>query len=357
MFRRLLERFSHPDKVLSASKGELGEVQGISPRLADAIISHKMPDHALRDLKALKQSRFQIVTFSDSGYPPLLRHIPDPPPFLYVYGELPEGDSNVAVVGSRTPSYYGFDATFRICRDLAEAGITVVSGMARGIDTRAHQGALEGKGKTIAVMGCGLGTIYPGENKPLFHEIAKNGAVISEFPIAAQPEARYFPVRNRIISGLCAGTVVVEAAQKSGSLITAYLAAEQNRQVFAVPGSVDSAKSMGTHKLLKQGAALVENAQDVLDHLAGTWQEPPKQSATAGAGAPGPRAIEPEPELSELEKTVLDGLGPYPVHVDVLTQRLSIPAGELAAALLQLELKGLARQEPGKLFLQGRSKK
>lgn len=355
LYRRLLERFSHPAKVLSASAQSLMAVRGMSPKLANAVLRHKIPDYALADMAAAKKSNFGIITFDDSDYPPLLRHIPDPPPFLYVYGKLPGGAKNVAVVGSRSATFYGLDITFKICRDLAEAGVTVVSGMALGIDTRAHQGALAGSGKTVAVLGCGLGTVYPRQNTELFHQIAENGAVISEFPIAAGPEARHFPVRNRIISGICVGTLVVEATQKSGSLITANLALEQGRGVLAVPGSVESFKSTGTHKLIKQGAGLVENAIDVLDHLSGSWQEQPVSSATAQATGVTDK---PEPvaeDLTEQEQIVADALGPYPVHIDVLAQRLSFQAGELSAILLQLELKGLVRQEPGKLFSQGRS--
>ena len=354
LFRRLLERFSHPEKVLAASQGSLMAVQGISPKLARAILNHKMPVHVLDDMKAARQSGFTISTFADEDYPALLRHIPDPPPLLYVYGELPQGERNVAVVGSRSATYYGLETTFNICRNLAQQGITVVSGMARGIDTRAHQGAMDGGGKTVAVMGCGLGKVYPRGSEVLYHKIAQNGAVVSEFPVGSEPEARHFPVRNRIISGMCLATVVVEAAHKSGSLITANLAAEQGREVFAVPGSVESHKSTGTNRLIKQGAGLVENAGDILDALALAWNAPQAQSATAGDDPLEDDPISLE-GLAEEEKTVLEALGPYPIHIDVLVQRLGMPVGGLSAALLQLELKGLVRQEPGKLFSRGKS--
>ncbi|MBI9074981.1 MAG: DNA-protecting protein DprA [Desulfatibacillum sp.] len=354
LFRRLLERFSHPEEVLAASQGSLMAVQGVTPRLACAIMSHKMPGHVLDDMKAARQSGFKIVTFADDIYPPLLRHIPDPPPLLYVYGQLPQGERNVAVVGSRSATFYGLDTTFNICRDLAEQGVAIVSGMARGIDTRAHQGALEGGGQTVAVLGCGLGKVYPRGSEELYHRIAQNGAVVSEFPVGSEPEARHFPVRNRIISGMCLATVVVEAAQKSGSLITANLAGEQGREVLAVPGSVESHKSTGAHRLIKQGAGLVENAQDILEALALSWRQPPKQSATAGEEPLEETPFSSE-GLAEDEKSVLEALGPYPIHIDVLVQRLGMPVGELSANLLQLELKGLARQEPGKLFSRGRS--
>lgn len=354
LFRRLLERFSHPEEVIKASQSRLTAVQGISPRLARAILNHKMPGHVLDDMKAARQSGFKIVTFADEGYPPLLRHIPDPPPLLYVYGELPKGERNVAVVGSRSATYYGLDATFKICRDLADQGVVVVSGMARGIDTRAHQGAMEGGGKTVAVLGCGLGKVYPRGSEDLYQKIAQNGAVISEFPVGSEPEARHFPIRNRIISGMCKAVLVVEAAQKSGSLITANLAAEQGREVFAVPGSVESHKSAGTNRLIKQGAGLAESAQDILEALALSSHEPAARSATALEEPLNP-APAPAMGLAEDEQTVLEALGPYPIHIDVLVQRLGMPVGTLSASLLQLELKGLARQEPGKLFSRGTS--
>ena len=259
----------------------------------------------------------------------------------------------MAVVGSRSATYYGLDAAFKICRDLADQGVVVVSGMARGIDSRAHQGAMEGGGKTVAVLGCGLGKVYPRGSEDLYHKIAQNGAVISEFPVGSEPEARHFPIRNRIISGMCLAVWVVEAARKSGSLITANLAAEQGREVFAVPGSVESHKSAGTNRLIKQGAGLAESAQDILDALAlACAAPPPAQSATAG-DAPLDQAPISTEGLAEDEKTVLEALGPYPIHIDVLVQRLGMPVGALSASLLQLELKGLVRQEPGKLFSRG----
>ena len=211
--------------------------------------------------------------------------------------------------------------------------------MARGIDSAAHIGALAAGGQTVAVLGCGLGTIYPAENKRLFHQIAENGAVVSEFPYLTLPEAHNFPIRNRIISGMSLGTVIVEATHKSGSLITARLAAEQGREVFAVPGSITSFKSMGTHRLIKQGAKLVEHVDDIIEEL--------------NIAEPKPSVHEKKESNTRLtpeERKLVDELSPYPVHIDRLVRRLSLSAAQISALLLQLELKGLVTQSPGKFF-------
>jgi DNA processing protein len=341
LFKRLMDRFRRPEAVLEASEDELLQVEGMSQRLARAILNHGVPEQVRRELDRLALTAYQVVTMADSGYPPLLREIPDPPPFLYVYGSLPVTTKAIAVVGSRNATDYGLHMTRRLCADLAVRQMMIVSGMARGIDTAAHEGALQGKGKTVAVLGSGLERIYPSQNKDLFHRIAENGAVISEFALQAEPEAHHFPLRNRIISGMCLGTVVVEATKKSGSLITARLAAEQNREVFAVPGSVQSFKSIGTHTLIKQGAKLVEHAQDILDEF--------PQIETAAPTA-APELQNPLPPLSPMEAQVYAALGPYPVHIDDLGRKISLESGKLAGILLQLELKGIVQQLPGKYF-------
>jgi DNA processing protein len=280
-----------------------------------------------------------------ADYPPLLREIPDPPPFLYVSGDLQGCERCVAVVGSRNATAYGLATARQICTELALLKFTVVSGMALGIDTAAHEGALSVRGKTVAVLGSGLNQVYPAENRKLAERIAATGAVISEFALDSGPEAHHFPVRNRIISGMCCGTVVVEATRHSGSLITARLAAEQNREVFAVPGSVQSFKSMGTHTLIKQGAKLVENAQDIVCEL-GQFLSAPGDSGRRGPAS----RIEVRQALTAEESRVLRALGPYPLHIDELVRQLTMDAGKLSGILLQLELKGVVQQLPGKLF-------
>lgn len=339
LFLHLIEHFENPKNVFSAPKVELLKVEGVSDRLVPVIQRYKIPKEVKEDLSLAQKDGVKIITFSDSDYPSLLRHIHDPPPVLYVRGKV-HGDSlNIAIVGSRNPTSYGRTVTERLSGDLAQRGFTVVSGMARGIDAAAHIGALATEGKTVAVLGSGMGTIYPAENKSLFYRIAESGAVISEFPFLTPPEAHNFPVRNRIISGLSLGTVIVEATHRSGSLITARLAAEQGREVFAVPGSITSFKSMGTHRLIKQGAKLVEHVEDILEEL--NLDQPIPSIDTKE---------KPAISLTPEEKKILNELSPYPIHIDKLVRNLSFSAAQVSSLLLQLELKGLVTQSPGKLF-------
>jgi len=336
----LIKHFGEPEKIFDASRKDLLDVGGINAHLADTIASHKVPEDVKEDLALVQKNGFGIVTFSDSDYPPLLRQIHDPPPVLYVYGKLRSDSLNIAMVGSRNATSYGSTTTRRLSGDLVRRGFTVISGMARGIDSAAHVGALAAKGETIAVLGCGLGTVYPAENRKLFHRIGETGAVISEFPFLTPPEAYNFPVRNRIISGMALGVIIVEATRKSGSLITAQSAAEQGREVFAVPGSVASFKSMGTHHLIKEGAKLVENVNDIIEEL-----------NIGPATLPAPKAQGPTPPLTAEESTILNELSPYPIHIDDLVRQVALSAGEVSSLLLQLELKGLVTQSPGKRFI------
>jgi len=345
LFKRLLDRFNSPQNVFRSSEKNLLAVDGMTVGCVAAIKHHKIPDRVTAELERLAGSNFRIVTLTDPDYPQLLHRIPDPPPFLYVYGRVDHGADKIAVVGSRNATGYGLQTSGNLSADLAGLGLTIVSGMALGIDTAAHEGALSVNGKTVAVLGSGLERIYPARNRKLFHRIAENGAVISEFSLNSEPEAHHFPVRNRIISGMCLGTVVVEATRKSGSLITARLAAEQNREVFAVPGSVQSFKSVGTHTLIKQGAKLVENIQDILEEL------PPLPQPAANVRDSGPDDNSKTPAaLNADEARVYRALGPYGVHIDELARELSMAPARVSSLLLQLELKGLVNQSPGKFF-------
>jgi DNA processing protein len=345
LFKRLIDRFKSPELVFEATREDLIEIDGITPRLAAAIKQRKMIDSVKKDLDLVMQKQYKIVTMTDTEYPPLLLQIPDPPPFLYVLGRLNGSIRNIAVVGSRNATRYGISTTRRLCHDLVQFKMTIASGMAVGIDSAAHEGALMGKGNTIAVLGSGLEKIYPEQNRKLFHQIAENGAVISEFPLKTEPDAHNFPRRNRIISGMSLGTVVVEATKRSGSLITARLAAEQNRDVFAVPGSIQSFKSTGTHTLIKQGAKLVEHAQDIMEELSHMIKTPVEKDK------PADNKTKRISQLSPDERLVLESLEPYPVHIDDIARKLSIEAGRLMSILLQLELKGIVQQSPGKFFL------
>lgn len=347
LFKRLLDRFGSPRTVLTAPRDQLLAVTGISPRIATAIRRQRAPDEAYLELDLAIRHGFRIITQADPTFPPLLLQLPDPPPLLYVNGCLQPEALHIAIVGSRSATRYGLDAAHSIARGLTKLGVGVTSGMARGIDGQAHEGALAASGYTVAVLGSGLLQVYPREHKGLYDRIAATGAVISELPLNARPEGRHFPARNRIISGMSVGVVVVEAALKSGSLITARLAAEQNREVFALPGSVRSRQSQGTHNLIKQGAKLIETAEDVLEEF--FPEGLCKPTAPKKASAPSDSDNGPS-DLTPAEADLLSRLEPYPLHIDALAAALEISSGELAALLLQLELKGLVRQLPGNMF-------
>jgi DNA processing protein len=345
LFRRLIDCFGTPERVLKASRHRLEQVEGITSRLATAICRHRIPDGIYREIDAIARSKFRVLTQNDETYPQLLLHIPDPPPLLYLHGRLQTSACHIAVVGSRMATAYGRTTTKRLCEQLADHGMVITSGMARGIDTCAHEGALAAGGKTVAVLGSGLMRIYPPENRKLFDRIAENGAVLSEFPLNAGPDAAHFPQRNRIISGMSLGTLVVEAAQRSGSLITARLAAEQGRDVFAIPGSIQAQTARGTHYLIQQGAKLVQSARDILEELT-PQMAPPCEMRQDGTAVEASRDL----DLTENEARVIEAMGPYPVHIDELARRLDQAPGCLAATLSILELKGVVVQETGKFF-------
>lgn len=344
LFRRLIDRFGSPDRVLSAPPDALAGVEGVSGKLALGIARFSSADHLKREIDLAFENNIRILPLTDDAYPALLREIPDPPPFLYVRGNLPPTRCMVSIVGSRHATGYGLRMTQQLCRDLCTLAWTVVSGMAVGIDTAAHEGALAGGGPTVAVLGSGLQRIYPRENAPLFHRICENGAALSELPLHAEPDSHNFPARNRIISGMSMGTVVVEAARQSGSLITARLAGEQNREVFAVPGSVQSFKSSGTHALIRQGAKLVEQARDILEELAPMVRAPLPPPASVEP------AVDPLADLPPEERRIAAALDAYPVHIDELARQLQLSVAIVSGILLSLELKGVARQLPGKYF-------
>jgi DNA processing protein len=350
LFKRLLDQWKSPEIILQQPIAELASIQGVSENLAHAIGKKSPTINAKKEIERARQLGITILSMNDENYPPLLRQLPDPPPVLYVYGQLIPSDTCVAIVGSRNSTPYGETITRTLAKDLANNQITIVSGMARGIDTSAHKGALDANGRTVAVMGCGLETVYPAENKALFHSIAKNnGAVISEFSMGARPEAYHFPSRNRIISGMSMGTIVVEAGNKSGSLITARLALEQNRQVFAVPGQVHSQMTEGTHRLIKQGAKLIENAQDVLEDLgpflnAHLQVLPDKKMSSREKDVP---------PMDSIEKLIWDQLTIDPKYIDDIQHQMDITSSDLSVQLLQMEMKGLVEQHPGKRFSRG----
>jgi DNA processing protein len=337
-FRRLLTAFGSPEKVLQASAAEIAAVEGVRSTVAGAIKSHDYRRAAEAESAALLRCGASVVTLADADYPPLLKEIPDPPPYLYLHGSLPASRTAIAVVGSRRASEYGISIATRLARELAEQGITIVSGLAQGVDAAAHRAALQVAGSTVGVLGCGIDLVYPAENRRLYQEMAEKGGIISEFPIGTPPDAPNFPRRNRIISGLCRGVLVVEAAEKSGSLITAAFALEQGREVFAVPGNITFRASRGTNSLIKQGAKLVETVADILGELPPEPTELPqwarKQQFT----------------LSPQEESLCALLTEGPLHIDDVTHRSGLTVPAVSAMLLRLELQGAITQLSGKIF-------
>jgi DNA processing protein len=345
-FKRLVGYFGHPRDVMQATAGQLMRVSGIGPKIAQAITGFHSAKAVERELRASESAGCQIVTQSDESYPALLKTIEDPPPVLYVKGDL--GDPlapRVAVVGSRRPSTYGKVVAEQLARGLAESGITVVSGLARGIDSVAHVNTLESGGHTIAILGCGLSYMYPPENRRLSERISHQGAVVSEFSMTTKPERLNFPLRNRTISGLSLGTVVVEAGERSGALITVQWALEQGREVFAVPGNVTAPTSRGTNRLIKMGAKLVERVDDILEELpqyalAGIRERVPAQEEVCQA------------DSTPDERRLLELLDPVEArHIDWIIEHACFPTSMVSSLLLRFELEGKVTQLPGKLFL------
>lgn len=342
----LVREWGNPDAVLRASVGDLVE-RGCSSRLAEAVL--RGPDRDAcrgisRELQRIERSSIEVRSILDNDYPRRLLTIADPPPLLYVSGSFEASDEMaVAVVGARRGTAAGRLITERLAGGLAGSGFTIVSGLARGADAAAHRAALAAGGRTIAVLGCGLSQTYPPEHRRLREEIEERGAVVSELPLDAPPHSGHFPRRNRIISGLSFGVVVTEAAIDSGSLITARLAADQGREVFAVPGSVNVETSRGTHALIKEGATLVEQAQDVIDVIA-PQLEPDMRSRLAALPAP-------HSSIEHHERVVYDALSYEPLTVDHLLERTRLPVPSVMASLLSLELRRRVRQLPGQRYL------
>ena len=340
--RKVVDHFPAIGDVFKASKRELIS-SGVGEETAQALTSPKLLDQACREIERVEKRNFSILTYEDRGYPEYLREIFDPPYVLYCAGRVEVLKAPaVSIVGARKPSAYGRAVAERLARDLASRGLVIVSGLARGVDSIAHWGALEG-GKTVAVLGSGLETLYPRENRGLFEKIVEQGAVVTEFPPESPPLGFHFPIRNRIISGLSLAVVVVEATKRSGSLISARLALEQNREVMAVPGNITSALSRGTNWLIQTGAKLVESWEDVAEEL----PSPIREKILCQKE----EEMEELPSLSAQEKKVFEILKPDSLtHVDELIEETDYSVSETLSFLLNLELKGLIFQRPGKYF-------
>jgi DNA processing protein len=344
--RALLEYFGSADRVLSASMTSLKGVEGVGPKLAEKIRTARTEYDPDKELATCRAHGVRPIVGDDPEFPESLREIPDPPNLLYIKGTLVERDAiAIAIVGSRHCTPYGMRIADKLGASLARVGVTVVSGLARGIDAAAHRGALRAGGRTIAVLANGLAEIYPPEHEELSREVAASGALVTETPMNQAPLAGLFPQRNRIISGLSLGVVVVEATPRSGSLSTARHAIAQNREVFAVPGPVDSLASVGCHRLIRDGAKLVETVEDILDEL-----------------GPMVRDIKPEPDeapvrrpaelaLGEQERSILGRLSQSPVSIDQLIGETGLGASQVMATLSVLEMRRLVRRLPGQQFI------
>jgi DNA processing protein len=341
--RVLVRKFGSPEAVLTAPYRRLVETPGIDRKTARSIL-----DPALRtsgfvedQMKQMERYRVRLLTFLEPSYPVNLDHIPDPPAYLFVRGDLVDRDRYaVAIVGTREPTPYGRRMAENLAGELSARGITVVSGLARGIDTCAHTAALEAGGRTVAILGCGVDRVYPPENFKLAMQIVELGAMLSDYPMRTGPESVNFPGRNRIISGLSLGTVIVEAGEKSGALLTAEYALEQNRELFAVPGTVTTPQAIGPNRLIKQGAKLVESVEDILVELESRLEHALKPAPARAAW-----------NLNGVEQVVYDTLGSEPLHVDVISRSASMTVPETLAHLLRLELMGAVRQVAGKHFI------
>ncbi len=343
--RKLLEFYPDPTGILQANSAELARIPGITTELARALSSWQDHVDLQGELRRIRDFNIEVLVAGDPHYPAALREIYDPPIVLYCRGRiLPKDNNSIALVGSRQTTHYGKETARRLAYQLAYVGVTVVSGGARGVDTAAHQGALQAKGRTLAVLGHGIDRVFPPENLSLFERITSSGAVITQFPFGRRADRQTFPIRNRIVAGMSLGTVVIEAGYSSGALITANMAVDAGRQVFAVPGRIDSPQSKGCHDLIKKGAKLCESAEDILsefEYLFPPSNRPPSASE---------RGILPSLSLSEHEEKVLAVIHDQEMPLDPIIHQTGLPASTVSVTLLSLEMKRLVRQLPGKLF-------
>jgi DNA processing protein len=342
--RKLLEVFHEPHVILAAKRSELRKVGGIGNEVADQISDWESTIDVSAELQRIRDFGATVITQQSPSYPAPLRQIHAPPIVLYVWGEIEERDYHaIGVIGARRTTHYGLESAKKLAYQLAYAGLTVISGLARGIDTAAHQGALAAKGRTIAVIGSGLARLYPPENAPLADKIRSgNGAIVSEFSMDIEPDRQTFPMRNRIISGWSHGILVVEAGLNSGALITAAQALEQGRSVYAVPGHINAPSAIGSNRLIQQGAKLVMDASDILEDL---------EILLPDANPPPKTAARPLPPLSEEEHRVYEAIDATETSIDDIAARANLPSAAVSSTLLQLELKRLVKQLPGKYFV------
>lgn len=338
---RLEQHFGKLERAWQASATEL-ETAGLDSRSIEAVVSNRPKISLDAEMEKLERYRVTVLTYKDEAYPFRLKEIYEPPPVIYIRGSLiPEDDWSLAVVGTRRPTFYGREVAEQIVGDLARNRITIVSGLAKGIDATAHRAALDSGGRSIAVFGCGLDIVYPREHVKLARQIMENGALISEFPLGTTPRRENFPLRNRIMSGLSLGVLVVEAGEVSGALITAGHALEQNREVFAVPGSVLSAVSRGTNRLIQEGAKLVSGANDILEEL----------NLTMAVQQIEVKELVPATETESTILQILRNLSPEPTHIDEVGHQSRLPIATVSSALSMMELKGMIKQVGGMNYI------
>ncbi|MBF0517222.1 MAG: DNA-protecting protein DprA [Nitrospirae bacterium] len=337
--RKLLNAFGTPENIFRATLRDLLQVEGIGKARAQGVVNFKAWEATEKVIELCEQTGIRILYYKDADYPPLLKEIPDHPLILFVKGQLrPEYRYAIAIVGTRKASHYGISVTERFTEQLTSMGFTIISGMARGIDTAAHKKAIQNNGNTIAVLGCGVDVVYPPESAWLYKRIVEEGAVVSEFLPGTKPLRENFPVRNRLISGLSLGVLVVEASQKSGALITAEFALDQGREVFAVPGNVMSSSFAGTHSLIQKGAKLVQSADDIVEELRHILKGFVKA------------AKKPEIALDEEEQRLCAQISHEPIHIDEIIRNSGVASNDVLTLLLGLEIKGVVKQIDGKKF-------
>jgi DNA processing protein len=340
--KKLWEHFGSIEDAWKADGEVIFKIEGINKKAAQALIENRNKINLDEEFERAKE--LKVLTLADKNFPSLLANIYDPPPVIYIKGQLPKKEEKIiAIVGTRKASRYGRETAKKLAYELASLGFTIVSGMASGIDTAAHEGALEAGGKTLAVFGCGVDIIFPSQNKGLAERITSSGALVSEFPMGTRPEKGTFPRRNRVISGLSLGVIVVEGHYDSGAMITAKYALDQGREVFAVPGNVELDQSKGPHWLIKQGAKLVESVDDVLEEL--------------NMAKPGPRPeaqglrMKDYSDLSEEEQKIVKVLSLEPKYIDNISQESRLSISEVSSRLMMLEVRKIIRQLPGKMFV------
>ncbi len=341
--RALVNHFGSAEAVFSATARSLTAVEGINRTLASLIAHYNGGERfAHEQFSRIKKNQCWICTLWNDKYPSLLKKIYDPPPFLFIRGEFEKADDyGLAIVGTRNPSEYGKSMTEKFSGEITRLGITIVSGLARGVDTIAHRIALQHSGRTLSVIGSGIDIIYPPENKSLAEKIIENGAIVSEYPMGTKPDAGNFPRRNRIISGLTLGTIIVETTETGGAMITASTALDQNREIFAIPGNLIENRSRGTNLLIKEGrATLVQSMDDILNIL-GTKLKPLTHKLVNTI---------PLPDLSFFEQKLFEAIPDEPVHIDFISRQLGLTISDVLVNLLSLEFKGIIKQLPGKMF-------